>query len=51
VELRDGSVLNCDVESMTATEIVISMGGTRQRLDRNQVKRMLLVQRDPPPTQ
>jgi hypothetical protein len=50
VELRDGNVLTCDVESMSATEVVISVGGTKQRLDRNQVKRMLLVERDPPPS-
>lgn len=49
VELRDGNVLTCDVESMSATEVVISIGGARQHLDRNQVKRMLLVERDPPP--
>jgi PEGA domain len=48
VELRDGTVLTCDVESMSATEVIISAGGTKQRLDRNQVKRMLLVERDPP---
>lgn len=50
VELRDGNVLTCDVESMSATEVVISIGGARQHLDRNQVKRMLLVERDPPPS-
>lgn len=49
VELRDGSVLTCDVESMTATEIVISVGGNRQRIERNKVKRIALVERDPPP--
>jgi hypothetical protein len=51
VELRDGSVLNCDVESMSGTEVIISIGGAKQRLDRNQVKRMLLVERDPPSPQ
>lgn len=49
IELRDGSVMTCDVESMSATEVVISLGGTRQRLNRNLIKRMLLVERDPPP--
>jgi hypothetical protein len=48
VELRDGSVLVCDVESMSATEIVVRVGGDLQRMDRNKVKRMLLVERDPP---
>jgi len=49
VELRDGSVLVCDVESMSATEVVIRVGGALQKLDRNKVKRMLLTERDPPP--
>lgn len=48
VELRDGSVLVCDVESMSATEVVVHVGGALQRLDRNKIKRMLLVERDPP---
>jgi hypothetical protein len=30
--------------------VVISIGGARQHLDRNQIKRMLLVERDPPPS-
>ena len=48
VELRDGSVLVCDVESMSATEVVVRVGGALERMDRNKVKRMLLVERDPP---
>jgi hypothetical protein len=48
VELRDGSVLVCDVESMSATEVVVRVGGDLERMDRNKVKRMLLVERDPP---
>src|SRR5207245_4313687 len=35
VELRDGTVLVGDVESMSATEVVIRLGGTLQRLERN----------------
>ena len=48
VELRDGSVLVCDVESMSATEVVLRVGGALQHMDRNKIKRMLLVERDPP---
>jgi hypothetical protein len=48
IELRDGNVLTCDVETMSATEVVITVGAARQHLDRNLVKRMLLVERDPP---
>jgi hypothetical protein len=48
IELRDGSVLSGDVQSMSATEVFIRIGGTIQSLNRNQVKRIVLVQRDPP---
>jgi hypothetical protein len=46
IELRDGSVLSGDVESMSATEVVVRIGGTDQRISRNQVKRIALIQRD-----
>jgi hypothetical protein len=39
-ELRDGSILVGDVESLSATEVVIKIGGTLQHLSRNQVKRI-----------
>ncbi len=48
IELRDGSVLTGDLETMSATEVAIKVGGSLQRLDRNQVKRIVLTQRDPP---
>lgn len=46
LELRDGSVISGDVQSMTATEVVVRIGGTVQHLSRNQVKRILLIQRE-----
>jgi PEGA domain len=46
LELRDGSVVSGDVQSMTATEVVVRIGGTVQHLSRNQVKRILLIQRE-----
>lgn len=49
VELRDGSVLVCVIESMSATDVVVSVGGSVQHIDRNKIKRMLLVERDAPP--
>lgn len=49
IELRDGTVLVCDVESMSATEVVLRVGGALQRMDRNKIKRILLVERDAPP--
>ncbi|HET6934745.1 MAG TPA: PEGA domain-containing protein [Candidatus Angelobacter sp.] len=48
IELRDGSVLVGDVESVTPTEVVVRIGGALQHLNRNQVKRILLVERDAP---
>ena len=45
VELRDGSVLSGDLVSVSGMEVVIRVGGTDQRLDRNRVKRILLVHR------
>jgi hypothetical protein len=46
IELRDGSVLNGDLESVHGMEIDVRVGGTVQHLDRNQVKRILLTQRE-----
>lgn len=48
IELRDGSALTGDVVSLSGMEIVIKVGGTDQRLNRNQVKRILLVEREAP---
>jgi len=49
IELRDGSVLSGDVQSMSATEVIVRVGGTDQRINRNQVKRILLIPREPSP--
>ncbi len=48
VELRDGTVLTGDVERMDATMVEIRLGGQVQSFDRNKVKRMLLIERQPP---
>jgi PEGA domain len=48
VELRDGSVLSGDLESISAMEVVVRIGGTPQTFNRNQIKRILLVERNPP---
>jgi len=48
VELRDGSVLTGDLVSVSGMEIVIKVGGSDQRLNRNQVKRILFVEREAP---
>ncbi len=47
VELRDGSVLTGDLVSVSGMDIVIKVGGSNQTLNRNQVKRILFVQRTP----
>lgn len=47
VELRDGSVLSGDLVSVSGMDVVIRVGGSEQKLDRNQVKRILFVQRQP----
>jgi hypothetical protein len=48
IELRDGSVLSGDVESVSGTEVLVRIGGTVQHLDRGQVKRISLVPREAP---
>lgn len=49
VELRDGSVLNGDLESISGMDVAIRLGGAVQHIDRNQVKRIMLVERDAAP--
>jgi hypothetical protein len=46
IELRDGTVLTGDLLSVSALDVTIRVGGAAQRFDRNQVKRILLVERD-----
>jgi hypothetical protein len=48
VELRDGTVLTADVESLDATSITMHIAGNLQKVDRNQVKRILLIPREAP---
>ncbi|HTS34070.1 MAG TPA: PEGA domain-containing protein [Candidatus Solibacter sp.] len=47
VELRDGSVLSGDLVSVSGMEVVVKVGGSDQHLERNQIKRILFVQRQP----
>ncbi len=48
IELRDGSVLNGDLVSISGMDIEIRVGGSLQHVDRNKVKRIMLVQREAP---
>ena len=45
IELRDGSILNGDVLSMTLEAVVIKVQGTEQTFDRNRIKKIFLVER------
>jgi hypothetical protein len=45
VELRDGSLLSGDVVSLSGMEVIVKIAGIDHSLDRNQVKRISLVQR------
>jgi len=45
VELRDGTVVLGDVISMSMTAVVVRVDGKDQTYDRNQIKKILLVER------
>lgn len=47
VVLRDGTVLLGDVASVTATALTVKVGGKVRRFDRNQVAKVLFVERKP----
>jgi hypothetical protein len=47
IELRDGSVLEGDLISVSGMQVEVRIGGTTQNLDRNQIKRILLTERAP----
>jgi len=48
IELRDGSVLTGDLVSVVGMQVQVRIGGNTQTFDRNQVKRILLTEREPP---
>lgn len=47
IELRDGSILSGDLVSVSGMQVQVRIGGNTQTFDRNQVKRILLTERDP----
>ena len=49
VELRDGSVLKGDVLSVSMTQVQVRVNGKDQTYDRNQVRKIILVQRESVP--
>lgn len=48
IELRDGSVLNGDLVSISGMDVEVRVGGSIQHIDRNKIKRVMLTQRDAP---
>ena len=48
IELRDGSILAGDLISVSGMQVLVRVGGNTQSLDRNQIKRILLTEREPP---
>ena len=46
VELRDGAVLQGDVLYVSMSSVVLRVNGVDQNIDRNRVKRILLVERE-----
>jgi len=48
IELRDGSVLSGDLDSLSGVDVAVRIGGALQHYNRNQVKRILLVERATP---
>jgi hypothetical protein len=48
IELRDGSLLNGDLVSISGMDVEIRVGGNIQHIDRNKVKRVMFVQREMP---
>ena len=45
IQLRDGSVVLGDIISLSLTSIAVRVDGKEQKYDRNQVKKLILVQR------
>jgi hypothetical protein len=45
LELRDGTTVLGDVMSMSLTTVVVRVDGKDQKYDRNQIKKMILVER------
>jgi hypothetical protein len=48
IELRDGTVLNGDLVSISGMDVQVRVGGTIQHINRNKVKRIVLTQREAP---
>jgi len=49
IEMRDGTTVNGDLRSVSATDVVIDVDGKTRTLDRAQVRRITLLYRKPEP--
>ena len=49
IELRDGTTVIGDLEAVTPTSVRVRVGGQVQEIERNRVKRILLIERQPLP--
>lgn len=47
IELRDGTVLNGELDSIQGMDVVVRIGDTVQHIDRNKIQRILMIQREP----
>ena len=48
IVLRDGSVLNGDLDSISGMDVVVRIGGNLEHFNRNQIKQIIMVEREPP---
>lgn len=48
IVLRDGSVLNGDLDSISGMDVVVRIGGNLQHYNRNQIKQIVMVEREAP---
>ena len=46
IEMRDGSVLSGDLVSISGMDVELRIGGSIEHIDRNNIKRIMLVHRD-----
>lgn len=46
IDLRDGTVLNGDLVSISGMDVAIRVGGVIEHIDRNKIKRVLFVHRE-----
>lgn len=51
VELRDGSTIVGDVQSVDAAHVVVTVAGEDRKIERNKVQKILLIQREAPAPQ